>query len=85
MPFFPPRVPTVLGDEAIWHRFAGLRDRVEHDPGALDEVRRVLAPVESELWADADDRWASGQRGPIDSFAPEASRRIDAALAELGV
>src|SRR5437667_5264744 len=54
VPFFPPAVPAALGDPAQWQRFARLRDRVEADPDALPAVRAVLAPIESDLWAEAD-------------------------------
>jgi dipeptidase len=52
VPFDPAGdVPNVLSDEATWHRFAGLRDRVELDPSKLDEIRDVLRPLEEELWS----------------------------------
>ena len=85
VPFFPPRVPTALGDPARWHRFARLRDRVETEPDALAEVRSVLAPVEDELWAEADESYAAGAHAPLASFAAAASARVDAALGALGV
>ena len=51
-----------LADPATWARFAALRRRVEHGRevdddqgvGALAEVRAVLAPIETELWDEAD-------------------------------
>jgi hypothetical protein len=85
VPFFPPAVPTALGDPARWHRFAVLRDRVEADPGALATVRGVLAPVEAELWSDADACFDSGEPARLAAFALTASARVDAALAALGV
>ncbi len=48
----------------MWHAADRLRRRVEADPGALDEVRAALDPVEDELWSEADEvadhpgRWA---------------------------
>ena len=54
VPFFPPVVPPLLGDPAQWQRFARLRDRVEGRSGALAVVRSTLAPVEHDLWAEAD-------------------------------
>jgi hypothetical protein len=85
VPFFPPEVPAVLGDPAQWQRFARLRDRVDADPGALASVRRALAPVEAELWAEADAADASGARGPQDALAVRATEVVGAALASLGV
>jgi hypothetical protein len=78
-------LPTALSDPAQWQRFARLRDRVETDLDALPAVRRVLAPVEAELWADADDRFAAGEPAAIAAFPGAASARVDAALEALGV
>ncbi len=55
VPVFPPlAVPAALGEPATWQRFAALRDRVERDADALGGIRGVFAPVEAELWAEAD-------------------------------
>ena len=85
VPFFPPTVPAALGDPAQWQRFARLRDRVESEPDALAAVRAVLAPIESDLWAEADEQFATGEQPRLASFAEQASARVDAALAALGV
>jgi secernin len=85
VPFFPPVLPTALSDPAQWQRFARLRDRVETDLDALPAVRRVLAPVEADLWADADDRFATGDPAALAAFPGAASARVDAALEALGV
>ena len=85
IPFFPPVVPTALSDPAQWQRFTRLRERVESRPDALGEVRRVLAPVENDLWAEADEHFETGERDPLDSFGREATARVDAALEALGV
>ena len=85
IPLFPPAVPDLLRDPGQWRRFALLRDRVEFDVDALEAVRTVLAPVEAELWADADQADQTGERAPTDAFARRASRRVDAALTQLGV
>ena len=85
VPVFPPRVPTVLSDESRWHRFTDLRRRVEAKPDALEHVRGVLTPVENDLWAEADECFATGAHGPLESFALEASARVDGALEALGV
>jgi secernin len=85
IPFFPPVVPTALSDPAQWQRFARLRERVESRPDALGDVRRVLAPVENDLWAEADEHFATGARARLDAFARDATTRVDAALESLGV
>lgn len=85
VPFFPPAVPAILTDPSQWQRFARLRDRVESDPGALAVVHRALAPVESELWAEADEADAAGAHGPRDAFTERLTPRVDAALVTLGV
>jgi secernin len=85
VPFFPPAVPPVLGDPRQWERFARLRDRVESNPDTLMGVREVLAPVEHELWAEADEVEARGTAQAMAEFTSTASRRVDAALTALGV
>jgi secernin len=85
IPFFPPDVPAALSDPAQWQRFTRLRKRVESRPDALGEVRRVLAPVENDLWAEADEHFATGERARLDAFAIDATTRVDAALESLGV
>jgi hypothetical protein len=85
VPVFPPAVPGVLTDPAQWQRFARLRDRVEADPDALGIVRAVLAPVERELWEDADAAHATGTQGALAKCTAGASRTVDAALTTLGV
>jgi secernin len=84
VPAFPPAaVAPELAVPANWARFAALRDRVEHDGDALGEIRSVLAPIEADLWAEADDSCADpGRRA---RFAAEAWRHVDAGLAKLGV
>jgi secernin len=60
----PPFVPFELSSEELWHAADALRQLVEADPAALADLRQTLAPVEDELWAEADavlespDRWA---------------------------
>jgi len=84
VPFFPPVVPPLLGDPAQWQRFARLRDRVEGDPDALAVVRSTLAPVENDLWAEAD-AISSGADRSRREYAIRAGRLVDAALVRLGV
>ena len=84
MPVFPGVVPSVLSDPAQWQRIVRLRDRVESQVDALATVREVLAPVEQELWAEADAIDANGTPATT-RFAADATRRVDAALTTLGV
>jgi hypothetical protein len=72
-----------LSDPASWSRFAALRNRVERDGSELEAVRAVLAPIEAELWAEADESCADPARRA--RFTAGAWRRVDAGLAELGV
>jgi dipeptidase len=56
VPAFPPAAVTAeLSDPGSWARFAALRDRVERDGSELEGIRAVLAPIEAELWEEADD------------------------------
>jgi secernin len=81
-----------LAEAATWHRFEALRDQVEQarmaDPGGrgaecLREVRSVLAPVEAELWDEAD---SLVERAPHEqvAWAHGLWPRVDAALHLLG-
>lgn len=84
VPVFPPSgIPPQLGAAGTWARFARLRDRVERDGDELGEVRAVLAPIEAELWVDADDCAADTDRRA--GFAARAWRQVDAGLTKLGV
>jgi secernin len=85
IPFFPPAVPPMLSDPSQWQRFARLRDRVERDRDALREVRDRFAPLETELWVDADAVYAAGVDGRRDELTVRAGQRVDAALTSLGV
>ncbi len=85
VPMFPPAVVAELAEERQWHRFARLRDRAAGDPEALERVRAVLAPVEDELWAVADDAYASGRRGALEACVAAAYASVDIALDRLGV
>ena len=66
-----------------WLRFAGLRDRVEADPEALEAVRARLAGVEAELWERADDAAAPGTPEALDEFTATAWTPVDTALRAL--
>jgi hypothetical protein len=53
--------PHAWASATTWQRFRGLRDRVERarvdDPESVDEltrIRAVWAPLEAELWSEAD-------------------------------
>jgi secernin len=79
VPVFPPYgVPTQLADPAVWLRFAALRERVEADPDALAEIRAAFAPVESELWADADE--VALRPAEHGSFVERAWKRVSQSL-----
>jgi secernin len=88
-------VAPELAEAATWHRFEALRQRVEHSratgteredgaPGALAEIRSVLAPVETELWHEADE---VAERSPAEqvAWAGGAWPRIGGVLDSLGV
>lgn len=84
VPVFPPTgVPFGLEDPDTWARFARLRERVERDGDELGEVRRVLGPIEAELWAESDDAAADPDRRA--RFSATAWSRVDAGLVKLGV
>jgi dipeptidase len=85
VPFFPPTVPTTLGNAAHWQRFAQLRDRVQAEPDALEAVRVVLAPAELELWEEADEAGRTGAAASRALYTTRASRVVDGALTSLGV
>ncbi len=61
-------VPGALADERLWRDAETLRERAEGDPGAMTAIRRVLDPLEAELWDEADQmapdpaRWAAAAR-----------------------
>ncbi len=83
VPVFPPAdVASELADPATWARFAELRDRVERDGDELGEIRAVLAPIEAELWEEADDSCAHPEHRA--RFAAGVWRRVDNGLAQLG-
>jgi secernin len=84
LPVFPPDVaPPELADPATWARFAALRDRVEANGADLVDVRAVLAPIEAELWEEADS--VATERGRHATFASSAWSRVDNGLTKLGV
>jgi hypothetical protein len=86
VPAFPPHVAPELARVEEWWRFARLRERVEHDPSSLAEIRAELAPVEAALWEEADacrpDAVGSAARS---DFAAHAFEPVDRALRRLGV
>jgi dipeptidase len=84
VPVFPPDdVPAALSDENTWKRFLALRDRVEADGAALAEVREVLAPIEAELWEEADEVADRADRRA--GFVARSWAPVDRGLSELGV
>jgi hypothetical protein len=84
VPVFPPAAITPeLSEPTSWARFAALRDRVERDGSELERIRAVLAPIEEELWAEADASCANPAHQA--RFTAGAWPRVDAGLARLGV
>jgi secernin len=82
VPVFPPfAVPAALSRPETWTRFAALRDRVERDAGALAEVREVFAPLETELWAEADE--VAGDPDEHRAFVERSWSRVEEALTSL--
>jgi secernin len=83
VPLFPPGGAPLLADAATWGRFASLRARVEVEPEALTVIRAGLAPIETQLWVDADvaGRDEEHRRAVLGA----AGAAVDAALARLGV
>lgn len=85
-------VPEALGRADTWERFCELRRRVE-TPGeagvvALGQVRAVLAPLEAELWQEADLLATDGAAADptrVAAFVGAAWDRVDWALTTLGV
>ncbi len=85
VPAFPPALPAALGDEGQWQRFARLRERAEADPDALAAIRGELAPVEAQLWDEADALASAFDPERAAAFAATAWRPVDAALSRLAV
>ena len=84
VPAFPPAAVTPeLCDPVNWSRFDALRKRVERDGGELEGIRAVLAPIEAQLWEEADASCADADWRA--DFTAGAWRHVDAGLAELGV
>jgi secernin len=77
-----PEVPSVLASEETWRRFDDLRRRAEAQAAELVAIRTVLAPLEHELWSEAEaldpHDGATARR-----FAAAASARVAAALDRL--
>jgi len=74
-------VPGLLATEAAARRFAALSRAAEADGDALASVRGVLAPVEAELWDEADTLDADPARWQ--ELASAAERRVLDALETL--
>lgn len=82
VPVFPPdAVPGALADPATWRAFAALRDRVEADSAALEPIRAAFAPLEAELWREADDVAPHPERHA--DYVESAWRRVSEALASV--
>ena len=82
VPVFPPdAVPAALAEPAAWRAFAALRDRVEADSSALAPIRAAFAPLEAELWREADEVAPNPERRA--TFVETAWRRVSETLASL--
>jgi hypothetical protein len=82
VPVYPPHaVPAAIGDPEVWARFAALRDYAWQGAEALAEVRAAFAPLEAELWAEADD--VAGDAGKHASFVEGAWQRVEGVLDRL--
>ena len=79
----PGPLPAALGDPETWQRFRTLADSVESDVEALGTVRAALAPVEADLWDEADALAADhgGDETRWLAFGEGASAAVEAALA----
>jgi len=51
----PPFIPFEVSRHELWQAADTLRQVVDDDPAALPAIRRHLAPVEDEIWVEADD------------------------------
>jgi secernin len=85
VPVFAGASAPELADPAQWDRFEQLRRRVEQRPESLAEVRTALAPVEAQLWHEADGCFDTGALGPLSAFAGRAWKPVADALQTLGV
>jgi secernin len=84
VPVFPmDGVPEALAQPRTWERFLALRQHAEGEPDGLAQIRRILAPVEADLWERADEAAADPARRA--AFAPTAWRLVDDALRALEV
>jgi secernin len=82
VPIFPTAgTVAALATEAVWRRFAALRDRVDAQPTELLAVREVLGPLEAELWDEADE--VAGDPLREAPFLDAAWARVDTALRTL--
>jgi hypothetical protein len=91
-------VAPELADAGTWHRFEALRSRVDQAraagaPGsdgrersatALAGIRAVLAPVEADLWDEADEVATRSPDQQV-AWARRVWHRVDSALGALGV
>jgi dipeptidase len=88
LPVFPPLgAPPAWAQTATADRFARLSRSVEGaDEEAatarLTEIRALLGPLESELWAEAEAIDAHDPEA-VSSFLDDATRRVDEALSAL--
>ena len=70
----PSFVPRELWREEMWRTADALACRLRPTPASISAVRQCLAPVEADLWAEADAVGSDRTGGPR-SAAPGASER----------
>jgi secernin len=70
--------PALLADDAFAQRMAQVARVAERDGDVLARVRGVLAPLEAELWDEADVM--GGEPVAWKAFADSASRRVGDAV-----
>ena len=79
----PAHVPDALARPGTWQRFRALRDRVDADHEILRDVRAVFAPLEAQLWDQADAASHTGLERELARVVATAWREVDAALVQL--
>jgi hypothetical protein len=85
VPGFPPAIAPELSRAAEWERFATVRDSVESGELEGAAVHAVFREIETALWSEAQDAYATGDRRPLEKFVSSVYEPVDFALRQLGV
>ncbi len=72
------QIPGALAEERSARRFAALARAAERDVAVLEAVRAVFAPLEADLWDEADA--LDADPGAWRAYATSAQRRVGDAL-----